>query len=365
MILKKGTLSNSHHKTEEKLADILSVPHTENCVIALNLDKDLKEEHVLIGELKNIQRYLLGYDAELLANEKRPFGTLVEELSETNDSLSFLYARNGLSLYPPRIASTFHESLQFIKETAASSNLAKKFVAIRIFQELFKTDSSKEKDVYLSDIIQNISWPFSYNESSAKKVILQWQQNRHTVENLRHLFMFESDRTLFNPLYTLFTADGKSMTSYQAADTSIISLLPWYMLSVYSTEEYFQICKQCGKVYHATQKRQGFCSDECLRIQRRINKASFDERAKVTAYEPEYKRIYMYWYNRLKKIDSYVSVSAEEKEQLFSEFKDFCFEAKKRKNSVKKRNTEFAEFRNWLIEQQNHADLLMDKYLKL
>ncbi|MDD4592662.1 MAG: hypothetical protein PHG06_19885 [Parabacteroides sp.] len=95
----------------------------------------------------------------------------------------------------------------------------------------------------------------------------------------------------------------------------------------------------------------------------RIDKAKFDERAKKTDYEPEYKRVYMYWYNRLRKINFNDSVPAEEKEQISSGYKDFCFEAKKRKNSVKKRNTEFNDFRSWLIEQQNHADLLMKKYL--
>lgn len=159
MVFKKRSISKAGN---EQNVNEPNIPYTENCMFALNLNMERREEHVIIGEFENVQRFLLGYNADLLVNEKRPFGTLIDELSEVTDNLNFLSARNELSLYPfNTYRHEVNESLIFLHESTASTNLAKKFVAIRIYQEFYKakknTSYVNRRSINLYDIIQMIS----------------------------------------------------------------------------------------------------------------------------------------------------------------------------------------------------------------
>ena len=56
------------------------IPITNNCILALNLDFERSNEHILIGELREIQRYLRGYkQAVILAEETREISAFAKE----------------------------------------------------------------------------------------------------------------------------------------------------------------------------------------------------------------------------------------------------------------------------------------------
>lgn len=350
-------------QNESEIKSIMDLPQTDNCVFALNLNKDLKEEHVIIGELKNVQRYLLGYDVELLENKKRPFGTLIDELSDTTNMDSFIHACYELNQYTPDYFYNggFNKSLEFLKIAASSSNLAEQFVAIRILQE--KNRELKNNVTHDINIYDVIAWPFLF-ESSAKEAIINWQQIRRKEGNLRNVFPHSINENLEFLLHTssLYSAKGNYIIVYQVADTCILSLLLWYMHIVFSENEYFQECKNCGRMFHASHKGGELCSDECKKNQRRLNKAKFDEKAKETDYEPAYKRVYMYWYNRLSKIKKDSSIPAKRILFLDQKFKDFCDEAKLRKKRVRLGTAEFKDFNEWLFAQQAYADTLFKNW---
>ena len=360
---KKTSKSAVGQKNNTPIINSTVIPHTENCVFALNLDKERNKEHVLIGELRNVQKYLLGYDADLLVNESRPLGTLLKEFPEKiDDSSGFYHACMVLHQYPPSYFYNggFNESLHYLEEAALSLNLAERFVAIRLIQEKNKQLMNEEIDY--DNLFQIIAWPFLF-ESSAKDAFEQWQRIKHTKGNLRSIFPHSIKEILDHQMstFTLYSANAKSATAYQAADISLLPLLLWYI--VFSSKEYYRQCKNCGEYFLVLNKGEELCSDACKKNQWRIRKAHFDEKAKETKYEPAYRGAYMYWYNRLKKIRSNASVTKDEIEFLESEFKEFCNMAKERKKIVKANSTKFNEFNAWLLSQEGYADTLMKKYL--
>lgn len=352
---------NIDNESKTAIRRLNQLSQTENCVIALSLDEKRKEEHVLIGELTNVKKYLLGYNSKLLANEKRPLGTLINEMCDKTNIENFIHIQFHMFSCFPNIRKTiFEEDLRVHEKIMKSKNLAERFVAIKLVEERIR----QLKDDHLQRIDGIIAWPY-LGENYTKDILVKWQMHRGDEKRFRSVFPHGPSYMIdfMMSTQTLYAANGKDIAVYQVVDRSIISLLLWYIHIAFQNNEYYKECRNCGEMFRAKNSHEKLCSDACKKNRRRINKAKFDKRAKETKYELADKRVYMYWYNRLSKIKKDTLVPDNEKEFLRSKFKAFRNEALIKKSLVKSGELEFQQFNEWLLEQEGVADTLMDKYL--
>ena len=110
-------------------------------------------------------------------------------------------------------------------------------------------------------------------------------------------------------------------------------------------------CNQCGRVFFAPDARSNLCSERCRKASKRAARKSFDRKSKEAEYEQAYKREYMFWYNRVKKLEKN-HVSREQLEKAQSALKQFRKEAGQRKKQIQNGELSTVQFMNWLIGQE-------------
>lgn len=330
------------------------LPELEHCAIALSLDMDTRQEHIIIGELEHINLHLAGINrpgTRLLFNEVRPFGTMVEELfcvRVEDVANAAVGLRPGADEGNPTF---FMQCIEALEDMFCSDNMIWRFIALRFWQE-YRHARSKARTDEVCEVFQSIALPLRFGHKSA----LERMQNCPTA-NLHQILPLDYFRF---PAYTLYKI-GQPLTPYQASDLSVFPLFVYYLNTVYSKEQFFQYCKRCGKMYPAnTAKMKGFCSEECRKAQARDNKRRFDDKIRGDEAQRAFKNCYMYWYNRLKKIRRDIDISSEKESTLESAFVAFKKEGLCRKKQVHLGAMELKEYREWLFEQQAHFDDLTE-----
>jgi len=136
-----------------------------------------------------------------------------------------------------------------------------------------------------------------------------------------------------------------------------------YLDCLHKIEEWqlvFRRCKACGKDFLAKSRHIELCSDECRKQQAAIAKREFDERAKGDRLEQLDEAAYYYWYNRLRKLRKGKAANSDAAASFKAAFDEYRKEAVRRKGAVKRRESQLAEYSEWLVQQQAEADRLMD-----
>ena len=101
-----------------------------------------------------------------------------------------------------------------------------------------------------------------------------------------------------------------------------------------------------------------YCGEECKREAVRLNKQRFDEKAKTLDYERQHKNSYMYWYNKVKKLQK-ESPGSDKLAKVETTFEAFKAENAERKTGVKDGHLSEKEYIDWLYQQQAAIDVLM------
>lgn len=289
---------------------------------------------------------------KLLANEVRPFGTLLEEMG-IDGGLRISDMAGGF--WPETIyhrPDIFETAIKTAEELYASDNLVRRFVVLRLWQEWRNTVEQK-KNHEVRNIIDDIVDPIRLNHL---RKLLTWQNMFHRGDSY----------SVFGPLYFhrpayIMYRHGDPLVPYHVTDLSALSLYMHYFYTVYAKHDYFQYCKHCGKLYVApTAKTEGFCSETCRKAQQKENRQRYDEKVREDKAERAYRNTYMYWYNRLKKLRQSHDIEPEKLAELEHEFKAFCAEGKKRKKAVQKEGRDERAFIGWLLGQQDYFDGMLE-----
>ena len=159
------------------------IPITDNCIMALYLDFDKNKEHVLVGELNEVQRYLRGYkEANILGESKRELGTFAKECF-TPMSGEMADVRIGLGDgIENKKSPLFGATQSFLEGLYQSDNLCHRFLSLRLWSEYHKMNAidakrkkSSEDEIYGSgfiDRVEDLTLPYRY---SIEKEIMEWQ----------------------------------------------------------------------------------------------------------------------------------------------------------------------------------------------
>ena len=329
----------------------IKIPITQNCVFAMRLDTETEQEHILIGELQEVQHFLSSAEnSKLLINKKRPFGSFILECSvpianRLADVRAALADSTG-----KRKSPYFENSKEILEDLWNSDNLIYRFIAVRIWQEYEKACEIKNYDLYGG--IEKISLPLMFSLTNDIKT---WQEN--DPQNP----LYQLDSVYFSaPALVLYSAKG--VKEYYTANDSLFPIIVYYLKTFYKEKTYIQSCKLCGKLFRAnTANIPTFCSPECKREQGKINKRRFDEMAKNTPSETAYKKQYMFCYNRIMKLRKNAP-NAELLSEAEKMFKAFCKEALRLKKQVQSGRMTDADFENWMFQEVSKFEVFLSSH---
>jgi len=341
-----------------------NIPITDSCIIALNLDFEKSKEHVLIGELNEVQRYLRGYkQAVILAEEKREIGTFAKEcFFPMAGEMANLQIGLSEGLENEK-APLFEASKEFLQSIYQSDNVCHRFLSIRLWQEYHATKAvygkrhqSNENKEYINtliDRIEDLTLPFRF---SIENDIMTWQCD-HPKFPMRY----------FNEEYYrypcgLLWAGNLANDEYGFATVSLMPLLMYGLKRIYDNHLYFQRCKLCSRLFLAkTANIPTYCGEDCKREAVRLNKQRFDKKAKRLSYERQHKNSYMYWYNKVKKLQK-EAPGSDRLAAVEAAFEKFKTGNAERKTAVKDGHISEKEYIDWLYRMQGEIDMLMNEF---
>jgi hypothetical protein len=256
----------------------------------------------------------------------------------------------------------FGASQDFLEKLYQSENICHRFLAARLWSEYHKTmavyvkrKKSAEDEEYIHafvDRVEDLTLPFRY---SVENEIMEWQCD-HPKFPLRYF-----DREYYRHPGGLLWADNLENWEYGFASLSLMPLLMFGLKRIYGNHLYFQRCKLCGKLFLAkTANIPTYCGEDCKREAVRLNKQKFDRKAKDLPYERQHKNSYMYWYNKVKKLQREVPGSVK-LAKVETAFEAFRAENAQHKTAVKNRDLPEKEYTDWLYRQQAVIDGLMQE----
>jgi len=338
------------------------IPITDNCVLALHLDFENGREHILMGELSEVQRYLRGYkQSVILAEEKREIGTFAKECFYPM-SKEMADVRIGLTEgLEKEKTPLLGASRSFLEKLYHSDNICHRFLAARLWQEYHRTKNVYDKRLkntedreYINafiDRIEDLTLPFRF---SIENDIMTWQSD-HPKFPLKYF-----DEEYYRYPCGLLWANNLNNSEYGFVSVSLMPLLMYGLKRVYDNHLYFQRCKLCGRLFLAkTANIQTYCGEDCKREAVRLNKQRFDEKAKELPYERQHKNAYMYWYNKVKKLRK-EAADPDSLATVEGAFESFKAENAERKTAVKEGRMPEKEYTDWLYAKQSEIDRLMN-----
>jgi len=149
------------------------------------------------------------------------------------------------------------------------------------------------RTAYLNSI-EDLTLPYRF---SIERDIMEWQCE-HPKYPLRYF-----DKEYYRHPCGLIWANNLDNSEYGFATVSLPPLLMYGLKRIYDNQLYFQRCKLCNNLFLAkTANIPTYCGEDCKREGVRLNKQKFDEKAKTIDYERQHKNAYMYWYNKVKKL---------------------------------------------------------------
>jgi len=362
-----GSVHLYSHKKHERINAMANkqsgIPITSNCILALNTDFEKGREHVLMGELHEVQRYLRGYkQAVILAEEKRELGSFAEEcFSPMAGEMANLQI--GLADGLGKATPLFEAAQVLLEKLYQSDSVCHRFLSIRLWQEYHATKEiyskhpkSAEDREYIStfiDRIEDLTLPFRF---SIENDIMIWQCD-HPKFPLRYF-----DEEYYRYPCGLLWAGNLANDEYGFATASLMPLLMYSLKRIYDNHLYFQRCKLCNRLFLAkTANIPTYCGEDCKREAVRLNKQRFDKKAKRLSYERQHKNSYMYWYNKVKKLQK-EAPGSDRLAVVEAAFETFKTGNAERKTAVKDGHLSEKEYINWLYRMQGEIDMLMNEF---
>lgn len=323
-------------------------PVLKNPAIALRLDFRRKKEQIVLGNFDGINRYIRGAKKDkILFEETRPIGSFLLDMVPNP---SYFANLQSLILDITKQQRDFNISL--LEKLYESDNLLYKYIALKMWQEYNNISNGKQEPSL--DRTEDLTLPFRYNLMSD---ILEWQRTNPynpLIDMPYEYFKY--------PIQHLTVPKLEHNIEWVIADFALMPLIAYYLQAIYEKEKYFSYCKVCGKLFLAPDlHKTTMCSAKCRKKQKKINKQNYNERYKDVGYEKTQQNERMYWYNRIRKAKK---LGSDEKVilKLEKEFERYKADSLEKKRQVKDGSLAYNEYANWLLEQRDVIDDLMEKH---
>ena len=319
-------------------------PLTQRVVLALRVDTKQLKEQLWLGTEYEVEAALRGLDKPLYLAPTRPLGAFWCEFGKTSVDgwteavwplLGALSARKAAE----RTAG--EQEAAAILSRLAVGNAAALYAAIQIWEMYLRCCRGKDKhkaETALRDYAQLLILPFGeYSPEMAN-----WKREKPVVPVWNH----REDAKL-----EIWYPYGEVPFECAVVSGPLRPALIYYRQRILDAGMVMRTCSQCGRVFFALDARSNLCSERCRKASKKAAKKSFDSKSKEKEYEQAYKREYMFWYNRIKKLEKNHGPQ-EQIQRAKTALQQFRKEAVECKKQIQNGKLSTVQFVNWMIGQE-------------
>ena len=319
-------------------------PLTQRVVLALRVDTKQKKEYVWLGAEYDVEDSIRGLGKTLYWSQTRPLGTFWCEFGKTSAEgwPEAVWALHGALSERKTSRRTVHEqkAAEFLSQLA-EGNVAARYAAIQIWEMYLRCTRGRNKEkaqTALLEYAQRLILPFG--EYTPEMV--NWKRERPVFP----IWNYRADAKL-----EIWYPSGKIPFECAIINDSLRPALIYYRQRILDAGLLMRTCTQCGRIFFASDSRSSLCSERCRKSSKKAAKKSFDDKSKEEAYEQAYKREYMFWYNRVKKLEKN-HAPQEQIQSAKAALKQFRKEAVERKKQIQSGELSTVQFMNWMIGQE-------------
>ena len=320
-------------------------PLTQRVVLALRVNTKQLKEQLWLGTEYEVEAALHGLDKPLYLAQTRPLGAFWCEFGKTSADgwteavwtlLGALSARKAAE----RTAGE-RNAAELLSQLVVG-NSAALYTAIQIWEMYLRCCRGRDKhkaETALRDYAQLLILPFGeYSPEMAN-----WKREKPVVPVWNH--REDAKLELWYPHEEI---------PFECAVVSgfLRPVLIYYRQRILDAGMVMRTCSQCGRVFFAPDSRSNLCSERCRKASKKAAKKSFDSRSREEDYDQAYKREYMFWYNRIKKLEKN-HAPQEQLQEAKDALRQFRKEAGQRKKLIQNGALSTVQFMNWMIEQES------------
>ena len=319
-------------------------PLTQRVVLALRVDTKQMKEQLWLGTEYEVEAALRGLEQPLYLAQTRPLGAFWCEFGKTSAEgwPEAVWALCGALSARKAAERTAQEqkAADFLSQLAAG-NAAALYAAIQIWEMYLRCCRGRDRhkaETALRNYAQLLILPFG--EYTSEMVNLKWGKTVVPVWNDREDAKLE-----------VWYPHGRVPFECAVVSGSLRPALIYYRQRILDAGMVMRTCSQCGRIFFAPDSRSSLCGERCRKASKRAAKKNFDGKAKEEESEQAYKREYMFWYNRIKKLEKN-HAPQEQLERARAALIQFRREAGQRKKQTESGELSTAQFINWMIGQE-------------
>ena len=319
-------------------------PLTQRVVLALRVNTKQLKEHLWLGTEYEVGTALRSLDKPLYLAQTRPLGAFWCEFGKSSAEgwTEAVWALcEALSARKTVERDEQEQKAAELLSRLTVGNAAALYAAIQIWEMYLRCCRGRDKhkaEAALRDYAQLLI--LSFGEYSPEMANGKWGKTVVPVWNAREDAKLE-----------IWYPHGEVPFECAVVSGSLRPALIYYRQRILDAGMVMRTCNQCGRVFFAPDARSNLCSERCRKASKRAARKSFDRKSKEAEYEQAYKREYMFWYNRVKKLEKN-HVSREQLEKAQSALKQFRKEAGQRKKQIQNGELSTVQFMNWMIGQE-------------
>ena len=318
-------------------------PLTQRVVLALRVNTKQLKEQFWLGTEYEVEAALRGLDKPLYLSQTRPLGAFWCEFGKSSADgwIEAVWALCGALLARRAERKAQEQKAAELLSQLTVGNSAALYAAIQIWEMYLRCCRGRDKhkaETALRDYAQLLILPFGeYSPEMAN-----WKREKPVVPVWNH----REDAKL-----ELWYPHGEVPFECAVVSGSLRPALIYYRQRILDAGMIMRTCSQCGRVFFAPDARSNLCSERCRKASKKAAKKSFDSKFREEEYEQAYKREYMFWYNRIKKLEKN-HASQEQIQRAKTALRQFRKEAVERKKQIQNGALSTMQFINWMIGQE-------------
>lgn len=318
-------------------------PLTQQVILALRVNTKQLKEQLWLGTEYEVEAALRDFDKPLYLSQTRPLGAFWCEFGKSSADgwTEAVWALcEALSARKAERETQEQKAAELLSQLAVG-NSAALYAAIQIWEMYLRCCRGRDKhkaETALRDYAQLLILPFGeYSPEMAN-----WKRDKPVASVWNH----QKDAKL-----EIWYPHGEVPFECAVVSGSLRSALIYYRQRILEAGMVMRTCSQCGRVFFAPDSRSNLCSERCRKASKRAARKSFDSRSREEEYEQAYKREYMFWYNRIKKLEKN-HAPQEQIQRAKAALRQFRKEAGQRKKQIQNGALSMTQFMNWMIGQE-------------
>ena len=303
--------------------------------LAVCLDHSNMKEIMAYGEPKTVFRYIKdGILEKNIETFEREIGSFLFDLSSGCKMLNYL---KGSNVSIPKDNMTCGYLKKVIDKAVSSDNTDNDDMEwLYDHLEITQTDLINEDFVYYQ---RHLS--FSPSREPNTDQAIDYLLNRYVKDDM-----------------PMMIVKGRNGAEYAVTDVSLVSMVEYYIRTLYGRSLFPRYCLNCGRLFIAKSSLFDVLCSETCRKQRNSEKLSRYKEKHNDEYEAQYMKIYQKWYSRIRRAKEKGQLSENNLQICSDIFSNFTSESYEKRNDVRNGAISSEAFSQWIDNFEIQMNML-------